>query len=238
MKLNPKIRSQAGISIIELMVVVLIVVVVAGAALFGSYSTVKKAKVHSFAQELGSILERARSLAIHGGCPTRIILCDTINCALPISLNANDSQLNAKSIALLRFAPRDSNLDCFSGLHSSADGFENWDFEMKPIRIPTEIGISAIYGTVGALDVSDWHNRLTDSAQKSIWFSVRGETRSSAVDPQINQDLGKVFFQISAHNCNPSLSSNCLGLLVSVDSDGRPHTTSCGSGPLQCRRLD
>ncbi len=203
----------------------------------GLHGSVKKSRLQGFAISMSSLLERSRTMAMNKGCPSRIIFCDTHDCSDPIQLTASRNALNAKSVALLRYAPRDSSLDCSSINHRSDDGYENWEFELRPISVPEGISVSAIYGDDGLVDISDWATSASPAAEKSIWFTSSGEMRSPTMNSHISEKLGELFLQVSFESCDPSQDSDCPGFLVSMDRDGAAHVTACSGSPVNCRGL-
>lgn len=230
-------RRGRAFTTIELMVVVTIGLILMAAAAFSSYATIKKARLTKFGTELGSLLERARGMAVSRGCPTRLILCDQINCQGPVQLSSSQNSIRAVSVGLLRYAPVDTQLDCSSPLHSGDDGFDFWDLDARPILIPSGISISAIYAGSGTLDVSDWSQSSSMAANRSIWFQADGQFRSPSESAFIDDKKGLVYFQIRDESCDPLLDDQCVGWLISMDRDGASHLTSCGTDLVPCRGL-
>lgn len=240
----------------ELMVVVVIVVSLVAAAYFSLGPRISVTRVESAALTLAELLETARAQALLKRCPTRIVLCQTRECP-PAELAesvetadggfiANDSNgVPVSFIGVLRRAQYTNNIaSCFvPGGSAPADGYAEWDFELRPQAISQNIVISSIYDTAsgGVWDDGDWSSITSLEAGDSVWFprsltvtTGLNELRVPANIP-INAASNReneaetlfIFFQVKEPGCDPASDGDCVAYFVGLNESGEGVVQPC-----------
>ncbi len=237
-----KLFRLKAFTLIETMVVLLIVAILALVGV-GQLSKMRAARLESSAEKLAALLSTARSSSVGLGCPTRIVVCQNLNCegidsqtvtaqgsSSPLGLFLGSSGNAALFVGLIRqMAP------CNMGTNVAGDGLANWDFHKKPIAIANDLVLSPIYNTAsGVISYANADAAVGTTLERadvagSFWFDP-DLTYQVPVDDGLTATGATVAFQIQYNTCNPATDEDCYGMFVVLAPDGQVSTLPCLRG--------
>ena len=231
-----------GFTFIEILISLLIVALLAGIGV-SQMSRIRSSRLEDTATKVAALVSDARTAALELGCPTRLVVCQNVNCS-GVSTQTVSSQgtavpkgkyIGSGGVASLYIGIIRQTAPCYAGASSATDGFANWDFFKKPLAIANDTVMSPIYnplsGVMSYANADGVVGATLTSANVAGSFWINSDLSFQIPVTNGASSTGEtVAFQLQYNDCNPATDDSCYGMFVMMAADGKVSTKPCIRG--------